>query len=100
MRRRRRSLSCPPQRHLRTVQDGRCRCKHALWGTPTNGEAERGLGRRQFPLRVSPLVPRPAQIPRVEEMLRGLEGVSLQQSMPECAKGVAEQTEGLVRVLE
>jgi hypothetical protein len=35
-----------------------------------------------------------------EEMLRGLEGVSLQRAMPERAKGVAEQTEGLVRVLE
>jgi N-dimethylarginine dimethylaminohydrolase len=35
-----------------------------------------------------------------EEMLRGLEGVSLQRAMPERAKGVVEQTEGLVRVLE
>lgn len=35
-----------------------------------------------------------------EEMLRGLGGVSLRQAMPERAKGVTEQTEGLVRVLE
>ncbi len=33
-------------------------------------------------------------------MLQGLEGVSLRQAMPERAKGVTEQTEALVSVLE
>jgi glycine amidinotransferase len=33
-------------------------------------------------------------------MLHGLEGVPLQQAMPERAKGMIEQTEALVRVLE
>jgi hypothetical protein len=33
-------------------------------------------------------------------MLHGLEGVSLQQAMPERAKGMIEQTEALARVLE
>jgi hypothetical protein len=35
-----------------------------------------------------------------ETMLHGLEGVSLQQAMPERAQGMIEQTEALASVLE